>query len=112
RGYVKNFFDRTAVTWTGLNTDDTGRSTNICLTYPRLFGVRVTKHFDGGADNDFVLFSNSKPQVWLTLGGGFTQLADGWQKFDPAFDSLIPSGLPSPVRAEKSPSAALIWRVS
>jgi len=105
-GYVKNVFDTTAITGTFLNSDDTGLTTNIFLTDPRLFGVRVTKHFDGGADNDFVLFSNSKPQVWLTLGGGFTQLADGWQKFDPAFDSLIPSGLPSPVRAEKSPSGS------
>jgi outer membrane receptor protein involved in Fe transport len=44
-GYVKNVFDRTAITGAFLNSDDTGLTTNVFLTDPRLFGVRVTKNW-------------------------------------------------------------------
>ena len=44
-GYLKNVFDTTAITGTFLNSDDTGLTTNVFLTDPRLFGVRVTKNF-------------------------------------------------------------------
>jgi iron complex outermembrane receptor protein len=43
--YVKNVFDVTAITGDFLNSDDTGLTTNVFLTDPRLFGVRVTKNF-------------------------------------------------------------------
>ncbi|HVP83405.1 MAG TPA: hypothetical protein VMS78_01670 [Rhizomicrobium sp.] len=42
-GYVKNVFDVTDITGTFLNSDDSGLTTNVFLTDPRLFGVRVTK---------------------------------------------------------------------
>ncbi len=80
-GYLKNVFDTTAITGTFLNSDDTGLTTNIFLTDPRLFGVRVTKRFGEGSWNDgggldFIseLFSDSdggKPSLWLTVGGNF-----------------------------------------
>jgi iron complex outermembrane recepter protein len=44
-GYVKNMFDTTDITGTFLNSDDTGLTTNVFLTDPRLFGVRVTKNW-------------------------------------------------------------------
>ena len=44
-GYLKNVFDTTAITGDFLNSDDTGLTTNIFLTDPRLFGVRVTKNW-------------------------------------------------------------------
>ncbi|HEV2560936.1 MAG TPA: TonB-dependent receptor [Rhizomicrobium sp.] len=44
-GYLKNVFDKTAITGDFLNTDDSGLTTNVFLTDPRLFGVRVTKNF-------------------------------------------------------------------
>ena len=44
-GYVKNVFDVTAITGTFLNSDDSGLTTNVFLTDPRLFGVRVTKNW-------------------------------------------------------------------
>ena len=44
-GYVKNVFDVTAITGTFLNSDDSGLTTNVFLTDPRLYGVRVTKNF-------------------------------------------------------------------
>jgi len=110
-GYVKNIFDTTAITGTFLNSDDTGLTTNVFLTDPRLYGVRITKHFDGG-DGGFDLFSGTdgkRPQVWLTVGGGFSQLQDNWQKFNPDFASMMPAGLFNPVTAEKAPGAAFDW---
>ncbi len=44
-GYLKNVFDTTAITGDFLNSDDSGLTTNVFLTDPRLFGVRVTKNF-------------------------------------------------------------------
>jgi hypothetical protein len=44
-GYLKNVFNTTAITGTFLNSDDTGLTTNVFLTDPRLFGVRVTKNW-------------------------------------------------------------------
>ncbi|HEV2562571.1 MAG TPA: TonB-dependent receptor [Rhizomicrobium sp.] len=44
-GYVKNIFDATAITGAFLNSDDTGLTTNVFLTDPRLYGVRVTKNW-------------------------------------------------------------------
>ena len=47
--YVKNAFDETAITGTFLNSDDTGLTTNVFLTEPRLYGLRVTKDWTGGS---------------------------------------------------------------
>ncbi|HEV2561062.1 MAG TPA: TonB-dependent receptor [Rhizomicrobium sp.] len=44
-GYVKNIFDVTATTGAFLNSDDTGLTTNVFLTDPRLYGVRITKNW-------------------------------------------------------------------
>ncbi len=43
--YVKNVFDTTAITGAFLNSDDTGLSTNVFTTDPRLFGLRITKNW-------------------------------------------------------------------
>ncbi len=47
--------------------------------------------------------------MWLTVGGSFAQLQDDWQKFNPDFASMMPSGLPNPVLQEKAPNAAFDW---
>jgi len=44
-GYVKNIFDATDITGAFLNSDDSGLTTNIFVTDPRLYGVRVTKNW-------------------------------------------------------------------
>ncbi|HEV2561782.1 MAG TPA: TonB-dependent receptor [Rhizomicrobium sp.] len=44
-GYVKNIFNSTAITGAFLNSDDTGLTTNVFLTDPRLYGVRITKNW-------------------------------------------------------------------
>jgi hypothetical protein len=46
--YIKNVTDETAITGAFLNSDDTGLTTNVFLTEPRLYGLRVTKNFSGG----------------------------------------------------------------
>ena len=43
--YVKNVLDTTAITGAFLNSDDSGRTTNVFLTDPRLFGLRITKNW-------------------------------------------------------------------
>jgi len=44
-GYIKNVFNKTAITGTFLNSDDSGLTTNVFLTDPRLIGVRLTKNW-------------------------------------------------------------------
>jgi len=46
--YIKNVTDETAITGAFLNSDDTGLTTNVFLTEPRLYGLRVTKNWSGG----------------------------------------------------------------
>jgi outer membrane receptor protein involved in Fe transport len=110
-GYIKNILDVTAITGTFLNSDDTGLTTNIFLTDPRLFGVRVTKRFNGG-DSNFDIFggeSGKAPTAWITVGGNFAQLQNDWEKFNPDFASQMPEGLPNPTLTEKAPGAAFDW---
>jgi len=44
-GYLKNAFNTTAITGDFLNSDDSGLTTNVFLTDPRLFGLRITKNW-------------------------------------------------------------------
>ncbi|HEX6859639.1 MAG TPA: TonB-dependent receptor [Caulobacteraceae bacterium] len=46
--YVKNVFDRDSITGAFLNSDDTALTTNVFVTEPRLYGLRVTKEWNGG----------------------------------------------------------------
>jgi len=43
--YVKNVFNTTAITGAFLNSDDTSLTTNVFVTDPRLFGIRLTKNW-------------------------------------------------------------------
>jgi outer membrane receptor protein involved in Fe transport len=44
-GYLKNVLNTTAITGAFLFSDDTALTTNVFVTDPRLFGVRVTKNW-------------------------------------------------------------------
>jgi len=44
-GYLKNAFNTTAITGAFLNSDDSLLTTNVFLTDPRLFGLRLTKNW-------------------------------------------------------------------
>ena len=43
--YDKNIFDKTAISGAFLNSDDSGLTTNVFLTDPKLIGIRVTKNW-------------------------------------------------------------------
>jgi outer membrane receptor protein involved in Fe transport len=43
--YDKNVFNTTDITGTFLNSDDSGLTTNVFMTDPRLIGIRVTKNW-------------------------------------------------------------------
>ena len=43
--YDKNVFNTTAITGDFLNSDDSGLTTNVFLTEPKLIGIRVTKNW-------------------------------------------------------------------
>ena len=120
-GYVKNVFDTTAITGDFLNSDDSGLTTNIFLTDPRLFGVRVTKHFDGGSSSNgygLDFFSDAddrRPQVWVQLGGNFAQLDADTQPYAPMFAEGTPAlraDLPQSQDVEKAPGASFDWEGS
>ena len=91
--YVKNIFDTTAITGDFLYSDDTGLTTNIFLTDPRLYGIRITKHFgegdwDNGGSLDFIpdFFADAdggKPTIWLQAGGNFSLLAAAQDPYRP-----------------------------
>jgi iron complex outermembrane receptor protein len=116
-GYVKNVFNVTAITGTFLNTDDTDLTTNVFLTDPRLFGVRVTKHLDesdgfwgseySGSNFFTDLFSDTdggKPPLWIELGGQFDLLDDSRQELAPPFFAAISKeGYASPLKLEQPP---------
>jgi iron complex outermembrane receptor protein len=100
--YVKNVFDRDSITGAFLNSDDTGLTTNVFLTEPRLFGVRVTKQWDGepllgnwfaGEDRD-----PGQPYRWQVEIGASTNrfLADD-QAFKPGFVNAYQAPLKFPL---------------
>ena len=101
-GYVKNVFDVTAITGDFLNSDDTGLTTNVFLTDPRLYGVRITKQLDQndgfwGSDwSGYDFFTNlssdtdnGKPPLWIELGGQLESLSGTEQAFAPPFMASI-----------------------
>jgi iron complex outermembrane receptor protein len=99
-GYVKNVFNVTAITGDFLNSDDTGLTTNVFLTDPRLYGVRVTKDFgegDTGAMADaenwiaglFADKDSGRPPLWIELGGGLDFLSEPQTRFAPSFLSSV-----------------------
>jgi iron complex outermembrane receptor protein len=122
--YVKNVFDVTAITGTFLNSDDTDLTTNVFLTDPRLFGVRVTKQLDqndgfwGGDLSGYEFFTNlfsdsdnGKPPLWIELGGQLDRLDDGQTTFAPPFvlanpDAVVFKGA-SPLAIQKMPLFSL-----
>ena len=98
--YVKNVTDETAITGAFLNSDDTGLTTNVFLTEPRLYGLRVTKNWTGDLP-------------WASLGGRrqgpfplTVELGGQVQRQDPPTESLKPDfidAFPSPLDVFEAP---------
>ena len=115
-GYVKNIFDTTAITGTFLNSDDSGLTTNVFLTDPRLFGVRVTKQLDqndgfwGSDYSGYDLFTDlfadkdgGRPVLWIELGGQLSRLDNQTVAFAPPIMDNRPAVL-SPSQKFEHPS--------
>jgi iron complex outermembrane receptor protein len=82
--YIKNVFDETAITGTFLNSDDTGLTTNVFLTEPRLYGIRVTKEWTGG--DGFWLRREAGGEPYLLsveIGGGTNQFSADASNYSP-----------------------------
>ena len=113
-GYVKNIFDITAITGTFLNSDDSGLTTNVFLTDPRLYGVRVTKQLDqndgfwGSDYNGYDFFTgllsdtdNGKPPLWIELRVQ-SEIVNGLgAPYIPPFTpEIVGDGFTSPAKAQ------------
>ncbi|HEV2562225.1 MAG TPA: TonB-dependent receptor [Rhizomicrobium sp.] len=110
-GYVKNVFNTTAITGDFLNSDDTGLTTNVFLTDPRLFGIRVTKNLDLGewasADSGGSSDSGKHPTVWVEFGGDFDRLRTPQDSLSPLFgDAFTIPAQKHALDVQKPPSFA------
>ena len=86
--YIKNVTDETAISGAFLNSDDTGLTTNVFLTEPRLFGLRVTKYWDGdGLLGSFGARRGADYRLPLTLevGGQLAAVDAPNEVIDPSF---------------------------
>ena len=97
--YVKNAFDETAITGTFLNSDDTGLTTNVFLTEPRLYGLRVTKDWTGGSG--FFGMGDGQPHTpgtpylfQVEVGGMMSRFDRGVEPYTP--DWITPAIASSP----------------
>jgi outer membrane receptor protein involved in Fe transport len=94
--YVKNVFDRDSITGAFLNSDDTGLTTNVFLTEPRLYGLRVTKEWTGGP-----WWTGANPNhpagepypLTVELSGQVQRQDAPYQTFSPPFAGAFPAGL-------------------
>jgi iron complex outermembrane receptor protein len=50
-----------------------------------------------------------RPFVWIELGGQYSLLDDGQERYAPPFLPLLPASLPSPLTAQKLPGGSLDW---
>jgi outer membrane receptor protein involved in Fe transport len=97
--YVKNVFDRDSITGAFLNSDDTGLTTNVFLTEPRLYGIRVTKDWNGGPWWTGANPNHTGPYPLTVEIGGMVQRQDApYTPVTPGFvdqfsNALQPAGL-------------------
>jgi len=93
--YVKNVFDRDSITGAFLNSDDSGLTTNVFLTEPRLYGLRVTKKWTGGSFWNVAGRSSSAPYpLVVEVGGGPLRIDAPNASYRPGFaDEVEARGL-------------------
>ncbi|HEX6859958.1 MAG TPA: TonB-dependent receptor [Caulobacteraceae bacterium] len=88
--YVKNVTDETAITGAFLNSDDTGLTTNVFLTEPRLYGLRVTKNWSGGPLLGGFGARHEGPYPWTVELGGQVQRHDApYDPIQPTFAAAV-----------------------
>jgi hypothetical protein len=92
--YVKNIFDETALTGAFLNSDDTGLTTNVFLTEPRLYGMRVTKDFTGGGWLGEIGRCDDVCPVTVEIGGGVGRYGAETTDYTPPWLDLYDAEFP------------------
>jgi len=98
--YVKNVFDRDSITGAFLNSDDTGLTTNVFLTEPRLYGLRLTKEWTGGPWWNGANPNHIGPYPLTVELSGMVQHQDApYETLAPALVSSFPSAL-DPTRSQ------------
>jgi outer membrane receptor protein involved in Fe transport len=85
--YVKNVLDRDSITGAFLNSDDTALTTNVFLTEPRLYGLRVTKEWTGAPLFGSLGGRHEGPYPFTVELGGQVQRHDA--PYDPIRPSFI-----------------------
>ncbi len=93
--FIKNVMDRDSITGAFLNSDDTGLTTNVFLTEPRLYGLRVTKEWTGsgwwtGANPNHA--AGEPYPLTVELGGQVQRQDAPYEPLSP-FPDGFPSGL-------------------
>ncbi|HET9160139.1 MAG TPA: TonB-dependent receptor, partial [Caulobacteraceae bacterium] len=83
--YVKNVFDRDSITGAFLNSDDTGLTTNVFLTEPRLYGLRVTKRWSGDWSWYDAARRDGPYPLTVEIGGAVTRFDAPNEPVAPAF---------------------------
>jgi outer membrane receptor protein involved in Fe transport len=92
--YVKNVTDQTALTGAFLFSDDVGLTTNVFLTEPRLYGLRVTKAWSGGSLLGGFGGRHDGPYPFTLEVGGQVQRHDAVNDaLEPDFAAEFPSSL-------------------
>jgi len=88
--YIKNVTDETAITGAFLNSDDTGLTTNVFLTEPRLYGLRVTKNWTGAPVLGWLNMSHTGPYpLTVELGGQVQRHHAPNEVVEPVFGSAF-----------------------
>ncbi len=92
--YVKNVTDETAITGAFLFSDDTGLTTNVFLTEPRLYGLRATKTWSGGPLLGSFGSRHDGPYPFtLELGGQALRVDTPDQAVSPVYTDNFPAPL-------------------
>jgi hypothetical protein len=94
--YIKNVTNETAITGAFLNSDDTGLTTNVFLTEPRLYGIRVTKRWTG--ENWFGSFGQRHEGPYpltVEVGGQIQRVDNPYDKLHAGFESSFPASINS-----------------
>ncbi|MGE5566436.1 MAG: Lpg1974 family pore-forming outer membrane protein [Parcubacteria group bacterium] len=90
--YVKNVFDRDSITGAFLNSDDTGLTTNVFLTEPRLYGLRVTKEWTGAQWWTAANHTGPFP-LMVEVNGTVVRQDAPYAALTPSFTSDLPDAL-------------------
>jgi len=99
--YVKNVFDKNNITGAFLNSDDTLLTTNVFLSEPRLYGLRVTKTWTDSPWWTAPYKAGSHNPFTLELNGIYGPNSQDHEVLSLPRADLFPSELPVPLQAQK-----------